>query len=113
MSKQDHRDAKNPIVETSFTPVQYVFREMIAEEIEKGTNGRIFYFGTEELISCLDGVVTTLKEINGRGLFIELTEGQEIRIDRIITLFGKPGPAYDEYDAYSNVCLSCTGGYEM
>jgi len=106
-------EEKNSIVETSYTPVQYVFREMITEELEKRTVGRIFYFGTEELISCLDGTITVLKEINGQGLFIELDSGKEIRIDRIITLFGKPGPAYDEYDAYSNVCLSCTGGYEI
>jgi hypothetical protein len=33
-----------------------------------------------------------------------------IRVDRIITVFGKPGAAFDEYDAYANACLSCTGG---
>ena len=106
-------EEQHSIAQTSYTPVQYVFREIIAEEIEKATSGRIFYFGTEELISSLDGTIKSLTEINGKGLFIELISGQEIRIDRIITLFGKPGPAYDEYDAYSNVCLSCTAGYPL
>ncbi|WP_240452744.1 hypothetical protein [Sphingobacterium sp. xlx-130] len=34
-----------------------------------------------------------------------------IRIDRIITLFGKIGAAYDEYNQYANSCMDCTGGY--
>jgi hypothetical protein len=100
-------------METSYTPVQWVYREMIEEEIEKLTEGKIFHFGTKELISCSTGRVNVLKEVPGKGLFIELDTKEEIRIDKIITLFGKPGPAYDEYDAFGNVCLSCTGGYEL
>jgi hypothetical protein len=100
-------------METSYTPVQWVYREMIAEEIEKQTEGKVFHFGSKELVSCSIGCVKVLKELPGKGLFIGLNTGEEIRIDKIITLFGKPGPAYDEYDAYGNVCLSCTGGYDL
>lgn len=38
-----------------------------------------------------------------------LDNNEHIRIDRIITLFGKPGAAYDEYDAFANACLNCAG----
>ena len=100
-------------METSYTPVQWVYREMIAEEIEKQTEGKVFRFGSTEFVSCSIGSVKVLKELQGKGLFIGLNTGEEIRIDKIITLFGKPGPAYDEYDAYGNVCLSCTGGYDL
>jgi hypothetical protein len=53
-----------------------------------------------------------IKDIKGEGMFILLDSGTRIRIDRIITLFGKPGAAYDKYDAFANACMDCMGGYE-
>jgi len=38
--------------------------------------------------------------------------GEQVRLDCIITINGKPGPAFDEYDSYANACLSCQGGNE-
>lgn len=99
-------------METSYTPVSWDFREVIDEQINKHTQGKIFYFGKDEFISEAAGSIAKLAEVPGQGMFIELDSRAQIRIDRIITLFGKPGPAYDEYDAYANACLSCTGGYE-
>ncbi|HEY1025902.1 MAG TPA: hypothetical protein VGE26_12100 [Sphingobacteriaceae bacterium] len=52
-----------------------------------------------------------MEETPGRGVFIHLDDNSRVRIDRIITLFGKPGAAYDEYDAYANGCLNCAGGH--
>ena len=31
----------------------------------------------------------------------------KIRLDKVITLFGQPGPAYGLYDSYANACLTC------
>jgi len=98
-------------METSYSPVAWIFREVIEEEIEKKTEGKIFYFCEKEFICSASGKVLALVEINGQGLFIRLDNDVEIRIDRIITLFGKPGAAYDEYDSYANACLDCKGGY--
>lgn len=100
-------------METSYSPVQWVYREVIEEQIAIQAEGKVFYFGDGEFISCSTGRITKLEEIPGKGLFIQLDPDAKIRIDRIITLFGKPGPAYDEYDAFANACLSCTGGYEL
>jgi hypothetical protein len=41
-----------------------------------------------------------------------LSDDDYVRLDRIITINGKPGPAFDEYDNYANGCLSCKAGYE-
>jgi len=100
-------------MEASYSPVEYVYREIIEEEIVKCTTGKIFYFNGEQVVDSVEGRVTKLGEINGKGLFITLDPEMQIRIDRIITLFGKPGAAYDEYDSFSNQCLSCTGGYDV
>lgn len=98
---------------TSYVPVQYVYREIIEEEIGKGTTGKIFYFNGDNVVDSIEGRVIKLEEISGEGLFITLEHDARLRIDRIITLFGKPGAAFDEYDAFSNQCLSCTGGYDL
>ena len=98
-------------MEDSYTPVPWVYREVIAEEIEKNTTGKIFYF-SEEGISTVEGRIVALEEIDKLGMFIRLEPEFLVRIDKIITLFGKPGAGYDQYDSYANACLSCTGGYE-
>ena len=100
-------------MDNSYTPVQYVYRENIEAEIANHTRGKIFYFNTDQTVESYEGQVTELKELAGEGLFIELDPAFRIRIDRIITLFGKPAAAYDEYDNYANQCLSCMGGYDL
>ena len=34
---------------SSYVPVQYVYREIIEEEIGKGTTGKIFYFNDHDV----------------------------------------------------------------
>ncbi len=97
----------------SFTPVSYDFRETIEEEIVKGKHGKVFFFNEADQVDSLEGKVLKMEELPGKGIFTTMDTQVLIRIDRIITLFGKPGAAYDEYDAFGNVCLSCTGGYPL
>jgi hypothetical protein len=98
---------------SSFTPVDYSFREQISEEITKRTRGKIFFFSPENKLDDAEGTITAIEEIQDRGIFILLDPQRQIRIDRIITLFGKPGPACDEYYAYGNSCMECHGGYDQ
>jgi hypothetical protein len=100
-------------MDTSYVPVDYVYREVIQEQIERKSRGKIFFFDQDQKVNSLEGQVVALDEIAGQGLFITLDSGERLRIDRIITLFGKPGAAFDEYDSFANQCLSCTGGYEL
>jgi hypothetical protein len=99
-------------MEGSYLPVQWVHREVIEEAILKEASGRVFYFCEEEEICSADGTIMEMKDLAGQGVFITLDSGKKIRIDKIITLFGKPGAAYEEYEAYANACLSCNLGYE-
>ena len=97
---------------TSYTPVPYIFREVIGEEIGKQSEGKIFFFDDKGIVDSTEGKLIRMEEIPQQGIFLYTEPEKRIRIDRIITLFGKPGAAFDEYDAYANQCLSCTGGYE-
>lgn len=100
-------------MDTTYTPVSYDFRETIQEEIVKQRSGKIFFWNKENKVDSLEGRVVELKEIPGQGLFITLDPQAQLRIDRIITLFGIPGAAFDEYDSFGNQCLACTGGYDL
>lgn len=100
-------------MDSSYTPVQYVYKEVIAEEIEKGTSGKVFYFSEGNTIEEVQGSIVRLEEVEKEGEFITMDPDAQVRIDRIITLFGKPGAAFDEYDAYANACLDCKGGYDL
>ena len=99
-------------MDTSYTPVPYVHREIIEEEIAKHTTGKVFYFGSGNSVESAEGKIISFEEEGNQGLFITMDPEAHIRIDRIITLFGKPAAAYDEYDAYANACMDCSGGYD-
>lgn len=96
-------------METSYTPVDYIYREVIAEELAKNTLGKVFYFSGTGEVESAEGRILHCEEIPGKGIFMQLDNNEYIRIDRIITLFGKPGAAYDEYDAFANACMNCAG----
>lgn len=87
-------------METSYTPVAYEYREVIDEQISKKTNGKIFFWAPGQILDEISGTVVKQEETD-KGVFIVLDSGATVRIDRIITLFGKPGAAYEEYEAFS------------
>jgi len=100
-------------MDTSYTPVAYEYRETIQEQIAKNTFGKIFFWNSQQQVDEVVGRVAKLEEVAGKGMFIVLDSGAQVRIDRIITLFGKPGAAFDEYDAFANQCLACTAGVPL
>ena len=94
-----------------YLPVAWVHRELIQEVIAKKLDGKIFYLGEKNTIEEAFGQIGDLRDIPGQGVFIQLSSDEIIRIDRIITVFGKPGAAFDEYNAYADSCMDCLGGY--
>ncbi len=100
-------------MDTTYTPVAYEFREIIEDQITQETTGKIFFWSDSKMIEEASGRLLRLDDIAGKGMFVTLDTGAQIRIDRIITLFGKPGAGFDEYDAFANQCLSCTAGVPL
>jgi len=93
-----------------YLPVAWEYREVVEEEIQKQTRGKIFFFNTDNQVDEAVGIAIKLAEEKNKGMYVFLDTGTTIRIDRIITLFGKVGAAYGEYDAFANACMDCTGG---
>lgn len=101
--------SKNIVPNTSYLPVSWEYRESVEEVINKKTEGKVFFFDANGRVAEEKGVVVEMIGENA-GVFIVLDIGAKIRVDRIITLFGQVGAAYDEYDSYANACMNCMGG---
>lgn len=108
------------VYKSSYLPVAWEFKEALKEEIRKSSTGKIFYFDHNDQLEQSEGRILQLAEAKEGGLFIWLDPQKAssatftrtsipIRIDRVITFFGKIGPAYDEYDAFANACMDCKG----
>lgn len=97
----------------SYTPIPYDFREVLEEQIGKQTSGKIFFWSADDQVDELAGRVVDLEDQGSAGLFARLDHGGVVRVDRIITLFGKPGPGFEAYDAFANQCLACTAGVPL
>ncbi|PRD54650.1 hypothetical protein [Sphingobacterium gobiense] len=95
----------------SYLPVAWEYREIIEEQINKKNSGKVFYFDDDNKLEEVGGRIVEIKEEKSAGVFILMDNGLRIRVDRIITLFGKVGAAYNEYEAYANACMDCSGGY--
>lgn len=95
----------------AYTPVDCVYREVASEELLKGTCGKIFYYTPEQGVLEAEGRLTAVEEVDQTGVFLFLDSGERVRIDRVITMFGKPGAAYEAYDAYANACMDFMGGF--
>ncbi|MGE8291102.1 MAG: hypothetical protein ACN6ON_05470 [Sphingobacterium sp.] len=96
--------------ENAYLPVAWEYREVIEGQIRKRNRGKIFYFEEGSKLGEAEGAILEMTE-EKKGVFILTENGHRIRIDRIITLFGKIGAAYDEYNEFADACMDCTGGY--
>lgn len=100
-------------MDTSYTPVAYEYRETMQEQINRNTTGKVFFWSADQKVDEVVGRAVKLEEIPGKGIFMVFESGEQVRIDRIITFYGKPGAAFDEYDAFANACLACTAGVPL
>ena len=98
-------------MQSLYLPIDPDFYELFEKEKENDST-KVVYFGDgtnlEEVNSKIDKIVNN----DSNAYFMKFQNGDEVRVDRIIVYNGKPGPAFDEYQAFANECLSCKAGYE-
>lgn len=95
----------------SYLPIDPDFFNLFKREMEQDTS-KVVYFGEGINLEEANGKIEKIIENNDNAFFMKFDNGDEVRVDRIITYNGKPGPAFDEYDAYALECLSCRAGYD-
>ena len=97
---------------TRYLPVDPDYYETVEKAISEKKVVAVHYFGDENSLQKAKGKVKGIQSNSKNEEFVKLNNGEQIRLDRIIVLGGKPGPAFDEYDAYALACLDCTGGMD-
>ena len=95
-----------------YSPIDPDFYDVIESVKEKNVSILVHYFGSENEINDAKGIITGIITNKRHEEYLALDSDDKVRLDRIIALSGKPGPAYDEYDNYSLACLDCTGGMD-
>ncbi|CAK7057805.1 MAG: hypothetical protein PHT14_07080 [Petrimonas sp.] len=98
---------------SAYTPIDPDFFDLFQQEIKKGSV-KVIYFDANQFphLKESNGKVTAIVSKQESGQFMVFENGDEVRTDRIIVYNGKPGPAYDEYDAYALAPLTCKAGYD-
>jgi hypothetical protein len=96
-------------MDTSYSPVDPYFYEIIEKERSAREISLVHYFDSANKLEDARGKIDTVIASEKNEMLLLLESGESIRLDRIITINGKPGPAYDEYDSYANACLDCRG----
>lgn len=97
----------------SYLPIDPDFFELFQKEMQKDSV-KVFYFDDNQYPSLgeSEGKATEIVDKPKLGQFMVFENGDEVRLDRIVVYNGKPGPAYDEYDAYALAPLTCKAGYD-
>ncbi|MDD4630734.1 MAG: hypothetical protein PHQ77_00630 [Proteiniphilum sp.] len=97
----------------AYMPIDPVYFELFEQETVKKESRIIYFAFTDEpaLEECRGKILKT-GEVDSEGVFIFLNNGDKVRADRVVVINGKPGPAFDEYDAYALAPLTCQGGYD-
>lgn len=93
------------IYKETYLPVDPDFMEIVAEIIKTGRSGKVHFFNPQGELDDAEGF---MKEISKKkeGEFL-IIGSQNVRLDKIITILGRPGPSYETYDRYANACLTC------
>ena len=96
---------KNMEYQDKYLPVDPDFIDVAKKYCIEKKSGKVHYFSPQQTIEDVKGTATAIfreKHVE----YLEINE-LKIRLDKIITLFGKPGPSYEAYDRFANACLTC------
>jgi hypothetical protein len=94
-------------MKTDYTPIDPDYFEIVENEIMKNKVSKIFFFKEQNELGEEKGEIDRILTVGDFEKFLLLANGTRIRMDRIVTINGIPGPAYDEYDRYALACLEC------
>lgn len=95
-----------------YIPIDPDYYELFEKESKKGDAKIIYFeFSKEPELGESRGTISKIDTIEGEGEYFFMENGDTVRLDRVVVINGKPGPAYDEYDSYALAPLTCEGGY--
>lgn len=97
-------------MQSKYTPIDPDYFDIVENEILKNKHSKIFYFDQKNQVEEESGKIEEMVSVNNFEKYLLLNTAKRIRMDKIITINGIPGPAYDEYDKFALACLECNIG---
>ncbi|MGV8091954.1 MAG: hypothetical protein AB2L24_08830 [Mangrovibacterium sp.] len=97
----------------AYLPVDPDFFEIIENEKQRKDQTVVHYFGPDKELRDERGNIKDIITVNKREEYLRFENGVQVRLDRIIVINGRPGPAFEEYDGYALACLDCSGGMDL
>lgn len=99
-------------MKTSYLPVNPDYYDLFEKEKSNSDLSFVHYFEGKNELKEVSGKITKIITTDNHEEYLAFESDEKVRIDRIITINGKPGPAYDEYDSFALACLDCMGGMD-
>lgn len=94
------------MLSSTYRPVEHEFYELIDELRNKGDEIKVFFFTDQlELKSLMGRIDLIVRDRQGERL--KLSSGEPMRLDRIVSLNGIPGPLYEYYESFGHACIEC------
>ncbi len=99
-------------MKSKYIPVDPDFFDLFEREMAKGEVKVIYFaFSEEPELEESKSNIVHIDAFQNEGEHLFMENGDKVRLDRIVVINGKPGPAYDEYDSYALAPLTCQAGY--
>ncbi|MBR9999057.1 MAG: hypothetical protein KFF73_08805 [Cyclobacteriaceae bacterium] len=89
-----------------YIPVSCDFHDELILLANRKETVKIFVFNDKGTLDSLSGVVEDVYTKNGEE-FLRVEKNMPIRLDKIITFNGKPGPDYDSLEKMDQDCHEC------
>ena len=83
-------------MKTNFKSINPEYFNVFSVGQEMGFSS-VTYFGNGNELKKIAGEIKDVVNREAFGRFVVFSSGNEICADRVITINGKPGPAYDEF----------------
>ncbi|GAA4849705.1 hypothetical protein [Algivirga pacifica] len=90
-------------MEDKYLPVGCDFYDQLTEIATHKKHIKVFYFDEKKEMMDAQGIIEDIRTLPDKSEVLAIG-GQEVRLDKIVTVAGRPGPSYAEYDL-----LQCCG----
>ena len=89
-----------------YIPVSCEFHDELTTLATRREPVKIFVFNEKGTLDAISGNIEDIYTRNGEE-FLLVKNNKQVRLDKIITLNGKPGPDYDRLEKMDHDCHEC------
>lgn len=93
-------------MDKTYLPVSCDFHDELLDLATRKTKVKITMFNTQETLDTQEGIIKNVFT-KDKEEFLVIDEYPPVRLDRIVTCNGKPGPDFDRYESFGYLCHEC------